>query len=234
MFTDDDVDVAPDCLVSIHSICNKWPNHSVFGGRINVVFPVQNVPRWASNSYVFGVGFAEHNYSKEECIYGHLQTPSRANFWVKKNLLDTCRRFNEEIGSIATSMILGEDALFLRGLLDDGYEIVYSPAVVVGHRIQKKILKPSAICLRAYRLGRGIPHIYGLPQSTLLKSHPAAWRLYRCGAIIWNSFKVLLSVIFSLNENRLANCARGIRNLGLHIESMGLAKTSQEYARHKN
>jgi glycosyltransferase involved in cell wall biosynthesis len=50
VFTDDDVDVPPDWLVSIQSVCDRWPDCSVFGGRINVVFPVDKVPRWALGS----------------------------------------------------------------------------------------------------------------------------------------------------------------------------------------
>ena len=32
VFSDDDVDVSPDWIVSIRSVCDRWPNHSVSAG----------------------------------------------------------------------------------------------------------------------------------------------------------------------------------------------------------
>jgi hypothetical protein len=52
---------------------------------------------------------------------------------------------------------MGSETSFLLDLLRDGYKIVCSPAAV-GRRIQPQILK-FRHCLRAYRMGRGGPHI---------------------------------------------------------------------------
>src|SRR4030043_788366 len=49
VFTDDDVDVSPDWLISIRQVTNRWSNHSVFGGGINVVFPNEKIPTGAPN-----------------------------------------------------------------------------------------------------------------------------------------------------------------------------------------
>jgi hypothetical protein len=57
-FTDDDVDPSPEWFVSIASTCERWPNHSVFGGRINVLFPTENVPKWAFDPYISLFAFA--------------------------------------------------------------------------------------------------------------------------------------------------------------------------------
>jgi glycosyltransferase involved in cell wall biosynthesis len=224
VFTDDDVDVSPDWLVSIRAVCDRWPNHAVFGGRIDVIFPIGDIPEWASDPHIRNIAFAYHNYSEKETLYGGNQTPVGPNYWVRKHVLDNGRRFDEAIGPRPMNRIMGSETSFLRVLLKDNYEIVYSPRVVVGHRIQPESLKISDICLRAYRFGRSGPHVNGLPQHTLLKHHPAAWRLYRCGAITWNISKVLFSTIFSSNGRRLANCTQGIASVGYQIESMRLAK----------
>jgi glycosyltransferase involved in cell wall biosynthesis len=228
VFTDDDVDVSPDWLVSIHSACERWPDHSVFGGRINVVFPVEQVPKWAFDADIREIAFAYHNYSDRECTYNDGSHPFGPNFWVRRKVFEDGRRFNEAVGPHPTNRIMGSETSFLFALLKDGYEIVYSPTVVVGHRIQPETLRSYEICKRFYRCGRAAPYLYGLPRQALLKSHPAAWRLYRCGAIMWNSFKVVLAASFSSKEARLVNCAPRIRKLGLQIESMRLAKQYRE------
>lgn len=223
VFTDDDVDVSPDWLVSIQSVCNRWPDCSVFGGRINVVFPVGKIPSWAFDPSISSLAFARHHYSDTECIYGDGQAPFGPNFWVRSEVFKDGRRYNEEIGPHPTNRIMGSETSFLLNLSRDGYKIVYSPAAVVGHRIQTQTLKSSAVFLRAYRLGRGVPHMHGLPQAALLNRHPAVWRLYRYGAIAWNALKVIASLAFSANEKRVANCTQRIRNLGYQVEAHHLA-----------
>lgn len=223
VFTDDDVDPSPEWLVAIASACERWPNHSVFGGRINIRFPVENVPKWAFDPYISPLAFAYHNYSNEECTYRPRYLPFGPNFWVRKAVFEGCRRFNEKIGPFATGVILGEDTLFLSGLLDDGYEIVYCPSAVVTHRVRLEMLKLSAIFRRAYQSGQGETHIYGLPGMALLRQNPAAWYLYRAGSIILYALKVLKPLIFSSKEQRPCNTAKMMRSLGYRVEAMRLA-----------
>jgi glycosyltransferase involved in cell wall biosynthesis len=224
VFTDDDVDAPPDWLVSIHSVCERWPNHAVFGGRINIVFPFENVPNWASDPFLSSVGFSYHNYSNEECVYGDSLTPFGPNFWVRRKVFDQGRRFNEAIGPRPKNRMMGSETYFLCGLLKDNYEIVYSPRVAVGHRIQPETLKISAICSRGYRLGRGEAHILGLPGQTLLRHNHKLWRLYRNGSIIWYGIKLIASFIFSTKDQRPTNVVQKFRGLGYRIESVRLAK----------
>jgi glycosyltransferase involved in cell wall biosynthesis len=234
VFTDDDVDVSPDWLVSIQSVCDRWPDYSVFGGRINVVFPVDRVPKWAFDPLLSAFAFSRHHYSDTECIYGDREIPFGPNFWVKREVFNGGRRFNEEIGPHPTNSIMGSETSFVLDLLRDGYKIVYSPAAVVGHRIQTQILKSSAIFWRAYRQGRGMPHLFGLPQS----GHLSEWSLYRYGAIVWNALKVPVSLAFSSNEMRSVNYMRRLRILGYlvgyQVEVNRLAKRTSPPSRRIN
>lgn len=188
------------------------------------MFPTENIPKWASQPYIRSFAFAEHRYSGKECFYEGGITPFGPNYWVRKNIFSNGRRFDEAVGPHPINRILGGDISFLRALLNDGHKILYSPTAVVGHRIQPTILKISAIWRRAYQAGRGVAHIYGLPQMRLLKRYPSMWRLYRCGAIAWNTYRVLFSIIFSANESRLVNCVWRITDLGYQIQAMRLAK----------
>lgn len=225
VFTDDDVDVSPNWFVSIASTCRRWPQVSVFGGQIEVIFPTKDLPGWANDPFIRKLAFAQHSYSDKESFYERGKVPYGPNYWVRRHVFDNGRRFNQAIGPHPKNRTLGDETVFLRGLLNDGYEVLYSPSAIVGHRIQPAILKFSAVCLRAYQIGRGSPYIDGLPEQSFLKRHPAAWRLYRCGAIPWNALKVIFSIIFSSNGERLANCMKSISALGYQIEAMRLAKT---------
>jgi len=224
VFTDDDVDVSPDWIVSIASICNRWPNHSVFGGRINIIFPYENIPKWTSDPFIKTFGFSYQNYSTHECVYNDRDHPFGPNYWVRRSVFSGGRRFDESIGPHPTNRTLGDETKFLLELLNEGYELVYSPRVVVGHRIQPEALKFTYIYSRAYQLGRSFPHIRGLPHRTLLKNHYAMWYLHRSAVIIWNAFKVLCAIISISEEKRVCKGVRRIQWLGYHIEAMHMAR----------
>ena len=223
VFTDDDIDVSSDWLVSIQSVCDRWPNHAVFGGKINVVFPCEKVPKWTSDPFISSLCFAHHNYSDKECVYRDGTAPFGGNYWARREVFDNGRRFDKRMGPRPTNRIMGNETSFLIGLLKDGYDIVYSPAVVVGHRVQPKTLKFSDICLRGYRLGRGEAHYLGLPGQALLRKNQILWITYRNGTILWYGFKVIAAFIFSKREQRRRNVVEKMRGLGYRVEAVRLA-----------
>jgi len=224
VFTDDDVDVSPDWLISIRSVCERWPNHSVFGGRINVVFPGDKVPQWTRDPFLYALGFAHHNISDRECIYRAFATPLGPNYWVRRDVFGNGRRFYEAIGPRPKNRIMGSETSFLISLQKAGYEIVYSPMAIVSHRVQPDMIRLSTLFRRAYREGRGTAHINGLPRLSLLKKSPAAWHLHRTGSIIFYTFKLFVSLVFSSTEQRPRNVVKNMRDLGYRIEAMRLAE----------
>ncbi len=228
VFTDDDVDVSPDWLNSIYQVCKRWPKHSVFGGRINVVFPTEKIPKWAADPYVSSLVFAHHNYSNEECIYRNSVTPFGPNLWVRREIFGNGRRFDERVGPRQKNRIGGSETSFLHALLKDGFEIVYSPMVVVGHRIQPEAIKYSTVYTRAYRWGRAKPYIYGLPQQALLINHPAVWHLKRYYVLTRTSLKMALLIMFSFGKKRLISCAPRFESIGYNIEAIRLVKKTKE------
>ncbi len=230
VFTDDDVDVSADWLVSIRSVCDRWPNHAVFGGRINVIFPHEKIPSWASDPYLSSLGFARHDYSHGECVYSGGVTPFGPNYWVRREIFDNGRRFNESIGPRPTNRIMGSETSFLVTLLKDGYEFVYAPTVNVSHRIQTEMLKLSSIYRRAYRWGRGQAHIFDLPEQSLLtkcwprlSENRLAWRFYRTASVVLYAFKTLASFTFSNKTQRPLNVVKKMEMLGYRVEAMHFA-----------
>lgn len=222
VFTDDDVDVSEDWLVSIWSVCNRWPAHSVFGGRIEVIFPVESVPQWAHDPYIRSFAFACQDYSGKECLYTDCDVPYGPNYWVRKEIFERGFRFNESLGPHPTNRILMDETALFMELLDKGYKIVYSPIPVVWHRIEPQILKFSSLCKRAYQNGRGIAHIYGVPHIGLMKQRPMLWLMQRKGAIVWNALKFLSSIFSFRKHTQMNKRLSPIINIGYQVESMRL------------
>ena len=223
-FTDDDIDAPPDWLTSMRSVCDRWPDHSVFGGRIYVVYPDKRVPEWARDYYVSSLALGQHAYSEKECVYQDEVTPFGGNLWVRREVFDNGRRYDEKVGPRQKNRMGGSETSFLDGLLRDGYGIVYSPFAVVGHRIQPEVLKFSVVCRRAYHWGRARPYIYGLPQQDLLEQHPAVWRLKQFVTLTRTSVKVALVLLLSHWGKRLIRCAPRIEKIGYHVEAMRIAR----------
>jgi len=224
VFTDDDVDPSREWLVSIFSTCERWPQHSVFGGGIDISFPDEKVPKWALDPAISAGAFGYHNYCSHECIYENRLTPYGANFWLRKEVLGNGRRFSEAIGPYPNGMILGEDILFLARLLDDGFEIVYSPSAVVIHRVRPEMLNLHKIYRRAYQAGRGDTRVTSLPHLTLLGQSPTLWRLHRAGSIMLHTVRVLQSLFFSDKDQRPRNVVKNMRDIGFRVESFRLGQ----------
>jgi L-malate glycosyltransferase len=163
VFIDDDVDVDRDWLTAISTICERWPNHEVFGGKIEVIFPVKKVPQWAKDPFISSFNFARHDYSKYECIYDSRHAPFGPNYWVRSSVFNNKRRFNEIVGPRQKNRIMGSESTFLFQLVKEGYQIVYSPKAIVKHRVQKRNMYLIEMLKRAYRQGRGQAYYFGKP-----------------------------------------------------------------------
>jgi glycosyltransferase involved in cell wall biosynthesis len=220
VFTDDDIDPASDWLDAIWSATRRWPDVSVFGGRIDVVWPEgQTIPEWANRHAVREFGFAAHNLAAEDRPYFDHHLPFGPNYWVRREVL-TDRRFDPGVGPSSAGRILGDEIIFLLALQRDGYQPVFVPSARVGHRILPHLLTRSGIQRRAFELGRGIPHLKGWPRRDLLKRSRALWRLSRrlilCRwyASFWTSFLRLG------DEARVMRGIEAMRGIGYNVECL--------------
>ena len=224
VFTDDDIDPARDWLTAIAETCERWPEHEVFGGRIRVVWPDVRMPPWANDPYIAEFGFALHDLSPTECLYDPQKIPFGPNYWLRRSVIEAGFRFNEAIGPHPSNRILGDEAVFLRSLRAAGYEVVYSPHAVVGHRIQPDVLTARGIRQRAFTLGRGIPHARGLPRRELLERRPWAWRLIRSAALLRDRLRVALTALWPTEDGRVMRGIHAMRDLGYQTECLRLAR----------
>ncbi len=224
VFTDDDVDPEPNWLNAIVDTSKRWPKHSVFGGRIYVVWPHNSIPEWAKDPHIQMLGFTAHNISDCECVYGERSFPFGPNFWVRRHIIADGLRFDESIGPRPKNRIMGSESSFLLKLRDYGYEFVYSPHSIVGHRIQPEALTAIGIWRRAFRLGRGFSHYLGMPDIKQLKRNALLWRLNRCAIIVRQIIRVITVLLSPFSDQRVPRTVRLIENIGLNFEALHMAR----------
>ena len=155
MFTDDDVEIEDQTLQNIMRALERWPRHDVFGGRVVMAWPTQNVPRWAHTLYEQQKAFPHLDYGDTEKLFPAGRYPIGPNFWVRGEALTNELRFDESIGPPPARPIMGEDTSFLISLEKAGHPIVYVPDVAVHHHLQPEYLVPRNALKRAVTSGRG-------------------------------------------------------------------------------
>lgn len=223
VFTDDDVEPRKDWLKAIVSISERWPEYSVFGGKIYVVWPSVQIPKWAHKPNIKSLCFAEHNYAESECVYAPGQYPFSGNFWVRRDLLANGRRFDESIAWHPKNRILATETTFLQQLSEEGHGMLYTPDAVLGHRISPEQLSLKYIIKRAFQRGRGIAHAQPLCRLALLNEHPVLWRFIRVAVIVRLTFSLLTSLA-ALILKKPERAMQTMRWIGYNVESLNIAK----------
>jgi L-malate glycosyltransferase len=223
VFTDDDVDVPRDWLTSIRSVCDRWPEYMIFGGRIEVVYPTLDLPAWVDDHTVGMLAFARHDYADHECEYHGYNNPYGPNYWVRKEIFDRGYRYNESIGPKTKNRMMGSETSFFVTLIKDGYKFIYAPSVCVGHRIREDVLHFFKVWKRGYRCGRGELYIFGLPYAALLKKHPLIWRCRQYGAIVWCALKLMIAIVRSSGRMRLGRSVVFVNRISYYREALRAA-----------
>jgi glycosyltransferase involved in cell wall biosynthesis len=224
VFTDDDVEVPAGWLTSIQQVADRWPDYAVFGGRVDAAFDEgYRAPSWAANQYVAALAFGQHSYSERECVYKGSATPFGGNFWVRSSVFRHGRRFDERVGPRQRNRVGGGETSFLYALRTQGFRIVYSPEVVVRHRVEPGVLKLRNVCWRAYRWGRARPYVYGLPQQELLEDHPGQWCIERCLAISCAGLRAVSLIPSLAHADEVGHFVKRFENIGLNVEALRIA-----------
>lgn len=231
LFTDDDVTPSQDWLLAVRAACQRWPDFGIFGGKINVIWPSPEIPGWAKIPFIRAFGFAQHDYAESDRPYAPGDYPFGPNYWIRREVLDGGRRFDEAIGPHPTNRILGDEILFVKQLREDGHQPVYTPTATVGHRIQPENCSQTWIRKRAWTLGRGAPHVSGLCRRPLLEKHPLIWRLLRLAALGRYGVGSLLASASLSADRRVERHVVANLNMAYNLESLRLARDARRRAR---
>lgn len=226
VFTDDDILPDTDWLLRIAESVQDWPDHSVFGGCVELRWPAGPIPAWAEELAREPWAFAAHNLGPIARTYPPDRTPSGPNFWIVHRIVELGYRFDESIGPHPTNRLMGSETTFLRRLRTDGHVPVFIPEAIVHHHVEPRLLTPQGIRRRAVSNGRG-----GARQRLL--GPPAApnggisSRLRSiAGKTKWR-FEYLSSWLVMDPNERVLRQIRAMRGIGWHRE-MTKASTSSE------
>jgi glycosyltransferase involved in cell wall biosynthesis len=223
LFTDDDITPQEDWLQAVAATAARWPHHSVFGGRVRVVYPTDEIPDWCKIPFIRKFAHTEHDCGDTEHVYEEEVYPFGPNYWVRREVLEGGRRFKENLGPQPVVGLLGDEIQFLRNLRDDGYVFVYSPGAVVGHRVQPEMLRLDVVKRRAYKLGKSSPHVGGFCRPELLEMHPFLWKLLRVSSLVKNLLALLLATVTPSEVPRVERSVLAIMRIAYNIESLKLA-----------
>jgi glycosyltransferase involved in cell wall biosynthesis len=152
VFTDDDVEAAPDWLAETWAGAGRWPDHLVFGGRVLPGWPAA-CPRYLAGSHYLGVCFALLDPPLAEGPSARFN-PFGPNMAVRVDVFARGMRFNTAVGPSGGLYIMGSESEFTQRLASQGHEAVFLPGSAVRHQIRSEQLSPRWLLGRGFRYGR--------------------------------------------------------------------------------
>ena len=222
LFADDDVTPEVGWLQGVANACREWPKHKVFGGKVLSRWPGGQPPSWwalASQKGRWTLGC--HDCGDKIQPYPSDHQPMGANMWVRREVLDWPRRFDESVGPRGgRTKIMGQDAVFQRELCRDGYESVYCPDAVVFHRIQLETATPRGLRQRVWSQGRGGAYFGDGCRPSLLIRHPVLWWHLRMGALCFAVVRYLWAMIHWSLGKRLGNSLPALCDIAHNLECL--------------
>lgn len=231
--TDDDVVPNPDWLTQIVETTGRWPGHDVFGGAIYSIWPDGQPPKWwgaGPQGAGWNLGGHGQDIGSQECVYPSHRAPCGPNLWMRRRVLDRGYRFDGLIGPNAKINVMGDEGAFLHMLRHEGYEFVYSPHAVVGHRIQQELLLPAGIRRRVVSQARGSVRVYGLPREQLLR-RPLLWCGVRLGSLAWAVARYLNPATYVSGAAGFAARLEAMGDIAYNVEALRMFRESARLPR---
>jgi glucosyl-dolichyl phosphate glucuronosyltransferase len=191
VFTDDDILADTHWLNEIWKGTQRWPEHSIFGGRILPAFPQPQPALDLRNRNVIQA-FAIADWPQPEGVIPNVYVYG-PNMALRRRLFADGRRFDESLYASERKFMMADESSFLLTMQQLGERAIYLPAALVHHQVRPEQLELSWLTDRAFRSGRTIAEhekamrhrmLLGLPRyvfSELLWHRIAAawWKLRR-------------------------------------------------------
>src|SRR5882724_775963 len=204
IFTDDDVIADPGWIASMVAAARRWPQATVFGGRVLLAFP-PDTPGWLQEPLRGAMNFARYAPAAPEGPTTHL--PNGPNFAVRADALGGLR-YREDIGPQAgVTYAMGSETELIARLRAQGAGMVYVPSATVQHVVQAAQLTDRYLLGRSYRLGRG--HV-----RSRHSHHEADAFLFGAPRYLWRSAATSgLRYLLALPLGRRRRLSHGLRLL---------------------
>jgi glycosyltransferase involved in cell wall biosynthesis len=134
LWTDDDVEVAEDWIVSYVEAARRWPEAAFFGGYIIPRFlaaePAWLRPAWPTLSDVYSA----RELGDEPFAFDRRRLPFGANMAVRV-AVQKRYRYDPELGRRGGLLLAGEETALMEQWLDDGHLGMWVPQSRVAHLI---------------------------------------------------------------------------------------------------
>lgn len=226
IFTDDDVMPDEDWLMHIVDVTKRWPQYSIFGGRVKNVWPPDK-PAWVEKlieekNYMamYRDWFLDHGRS--EIIFPSGRYPSGANMWVRADIFRSGHKFDAHFGPRPKKRIMGSEISFSKKMDSLGYRSFYSPHPFVYHIVPEEITTYKGSAKRAYRAGRSGPHLYGVSPKNLYEKNLLLWLVYRSVALAGAMLKFLSSFLLLNSSRGIIARLKALRSLAHNREEITL------------
>jgi glucosyl-dolichyl phosphate glucuronosyltransferase len=184
VFVDDDAVPRPDWLREMLEGIARWPDATMFGGRIDPVWPAGHEGLDLSNDFLRGL-LTISSWGEEEgpLPWFRVWGPNMA---FRASVFEEGMRFDPTIGPTSGDFVLGAEVEFTKRLAEAGHRSVYLPRAVVGHQVRPEQLDGRWLSQRAYRLGRGVARLHGLPAAPRIFGVPRfVYREITSAAVGW-------------------------------------------------
>jgi glycosyltransferase involved in cell wall biosynthesis len=171
VFSDDDVIPRPDWLGELLRASRRWPDHAIFGGRVDPDYP-EGTPDWLKEHAFAGWAFTRFVPKQTEGVLPASLIPVGPNLAIRASRL-LGDRFCENIGPRGSNYAMGGESELIYRLMARGELCVYVPTAVVKHVVGRDQLQLQWLFRRSFRAGRGIarltpdrasPRIFGVPR----------------------------------------------------------------------
>jgi glycosyltransferase involved in cell wall biosynthesis len=157
VFTDDDMELAPDWLAGYCAAADRWPEYSIFCGPITPIYP-DATPAWLREHPYAGPAYAKFSPPQAEGPLASATLPFGGNYAVRARTMSGIR-FCLKLGPKGKSFPLGDETELLRRLCAQGERVVYLPEANTGHCIQPHQITLDWLFKRAFNIGRGMARL---------------------------------------------------------------------------
>ena len=152
VITDDDILATPSWLIEMWQGAQRWPEYSMFGGRILPKFPEGKIPisvddNFIKSAYVIADWDIKEGPYEARYIWG-------PNMAVRAEIFHSGWSFNPDIGPNGKNYVMGSETEFNKRLEKAGFKSVYLPNSLVYHQIRPEQLTVNWLYGRAFREGR--------------------------------------------------------------------------------
>jgi GT2 family glycosyltransferase len=153
LFTDDDVRFATDWVSTMWQGAQRWPEHTVFGGRVLVEWPAAGSSPFSPDSRYLGIAFTLLDPEWDEGPRAEFH-PFGPNMAVRRSVVDAGLRFDPRLGPRPGRYVMGGETEFAERATDGGRPAVFLPGSVVHHTVRPAQYRLRWLLPRARRYGR--------------------------------------------------------------------------------